>query len=79
MSRVSDLRTRDVITISEDAPLADAAHWMSEYGVKKLPVVRHDRLVGLVSRSDIVLRVLARSSQELVTLQDLHDRSRGEQ
>lgn len=79
MSRVADLMTRDVITISEDAPLADAAQLMSEYGVKKLPVVRQDRLVGLVSRSDIVLRVLARMSQELVTLRDLHDLTRSEQ
>jgi len=78
MSRVSDLMTRDVVTITEDAPLADAAQLMSEYGVKKLPVVNQDRLVGLVSRSDIVLRALARMSQELVTLRDLHDLGRSE-
>lgn len=76
--RVSELMTPNVITIHEDAPLAEAAELMSEHLIKKLPVVREGRLVGLISRSDIVLRTLARVSSELVALREAHDGGRSD-
>lgn len=52
--RVADLMTTDVITLNEDDNL-DLAHMeMSLARIRHLPVVRKDRLVGLVTHRDIL-------------------------
>ena len=51
--------TREVITCGPGMPVEEIAHLMAERHVKRLPVVEDDRLVGLVSRAD-VLRAAAR-------------------
>ena len=57
--RVEDLMTRDVATVREDAPLEDVVALMEKKHVKRVPVVRGDHVVGVVSRSDLV-RALGR-------------------
>ena len=52
-----DVMTRSVLCVSEDQPLAEAAHMMLNRDVEQLPVVREGELVGFVTR-DTVLRTL---------------------
>lgn len=52
--RVEDLMTRNVATVREDAPLEDVVTLMEQKHVKRLPVVRGDHVVGIVSRSDLI-------------------------
>ena len=47
-----------VIRITETTEAAEIAHLLEEYRIKRVPVVREDRIVGIVSRADL-LRVLA--------------------
>jgi CBS domain-containing protein len=56
--------TSPPITIKPDRPVARAAAMMLEHRVNRLPVVDHGRLVGLVTRSDLV-RAFARSDHEV--------------
>jgi acetoin utilization protein AcuB len=51
--KVSDVMTREVITISEDTPLEEAARIMADNGVGGLPVMRDDLLVGIITETDI--------------------------
>jgi CBS domain-containing protein len=52
---VGEAMTNKVVTIDQDATHATAARLMEKKGVKRLPVVDADgRLVGIVSRSDIL-------------------------
>lgn len=62
---VGDLMTTEVVVVSEDDPVAEAARVMSENLLRKLPVVRRGRVVGVVTRSDLVLGVLAHYALEL--------------
>jgi len=56
---VRDLMVSPVVTITAGAAVADAVSLMTERGIKRLPVVdQHGRLVGMISRLD-VLRALA--------------------
>jgi CBS domain-containing protein len=55
--RVSEVMTTDVITVAEDTSLPDAVALMLRHHVKRLPVVRDSRLVGIVSRADLVRHV----------------------
>lgn len=57
---VGDVMARRPVTCGEDDTLEDAATVMHEAGVSRLPVLRGGRLVGIVSRGDI-LRSIVRS------------------
>ena len=63
---VSDLMTRDVITVGPDSDHAEAARLMDREGVKRLLVTDNDRVVGIISRADM-LRALTRSDEEITT------------
>jgi CBS domain-containing protein len=58
--RAAEVMTRDVVTVSEDATVAEIAELMQLHGIKRVPVVREGRLVGLVARADLI-RALAGS------------------
>ncbi len=53
-ARVGDVMSRDVITVRPDTSAFDALKIMSERGFGRLPVVADGRVVGIVSRSDLV-------------------------
>lgn len=50
---VEQVMTRDVITISEDAPLEEAARIMVDNKIGGLPVIREGKLVGIITETDI--------------------------
>jgi CBS domain-containing protein len=56
--------TSPPITIMPYRPIAAAARLMLEHGVNRLPVVRNDRLVGIVTRADLV-RAFDRTDAEI--------------
>jgi len=60
----ADVMTRTVLTVPEDADVTKAARIMLEEHVKQAPVVRDGKVVGIVSRRDL-LRPLARSDAEI--------------
>lgn len=62
---VADAMTKDVVVIDPEADHSDAARLMEREGVKRLPVVEEARLVGLVSRTDM-LRAYARPDKEII-------------
>ncbi|WP_112662758.1 CBS domain-containing protein [Microvirga flavescens] len=64
--KVSDVMTRDVITVHKDTPLDKAISLMTERRVKRLPVLQEGMIVGIVSRAD-VMRALAGNLRESAT------------
>ena len=56
---VSDVMTRRVVSVGPATPLSEVAQLMQKHRVKRLPVLDGGRLVGVVSRADLV-RSLAR-------------------
>ena len=53
-SSVRDIMTTEVETVQKDTPLHDIATLMSDRKVNRLPVLDGDRLVGIVTRADVV-------------------------
>jgi len=51
---VGEICVRDVVTCQIDTPLPEIAERMSEKRVNLLPVVEGERVVGVVSRHDVV-------------------------
>ena len=52
--RARDVMTRDVFTAAEDTPLAELADQMVRRRINRIPIVRGDSLVGMVTRGDLV-------------------------
>lgn len=52
--KVGQIMTPDPVTVTEDTPLAQIVRIMESHNVKRLPVVRGDRLVGIVTRADFL-------------------------
>jgi CBS domain-containing protein len=50
----AEVMTANPRTVTEDTPLEDIATRMAEHGVSTIPVVRLDKLVGLITRADLV-------------------------
>jgi CBS domain-containing protein len=62
---VDEVMTTHAITVHPETDLAEAVDLVTSTGVKCLPVVdEHDRVVGVVSRRDVV-RMLARADETL--------------
>lgn len=52
--RVADIMSQHVIAVQEDTPVNEIAILLTERKIKRVPVVRDGKLVGIISRSDIV-------------------------
>ncbi|WP_031515958.1 CBS domain-containing protein [Desulfofalx alkaliphila] len=52
--KASEIMTKRVVTTTKDSPVEEAASLMVKHKVKRLPVVEGDKIVGIVSRSDII-------------------------
>jgi CBS-domain-containing membrane protein len=52
--RVSDLMTTNVVTAAPDTPLGEIAALLEKHHIKRVPIVAGDRLVGIVSRANLV-------------------------
>jgi CBS domain-containing protein len=75
--RVGEVMTANPLTINEDAALAEIVEMMERNNVKRLPVMRGDELVGIVSRANLLQAVasLARQVPD-PTADDDHIRAR---
>jgi len=56
---VADVMTADAVTVQADTPVGDIATLMVEQEVDRVPVLEGERLVGIVSKSDIVRSLIA--------------------
>jgi CBS domain-containing protein len=54
--KVSDVMTEHVFTVTADLPLKEVATRMLEYGISGIPVVDGDRVLGVVSGTDILFK-----------------------
>ena len=50
---VSEVMTKKVITICEDCPIEEAARIMVDSKIGGLPILRGDRLVGIITETDL--------------------------
>jgi CBS domain-containing protein len=75
--KISEIMVSSPLTITEDTSLEEIVELMEKNNVKRLPVVRDDKLVGIVSRANL-LQAVASLAREVPdpTADDAHIRNR---
>jgi CBS domain-containing protein len=63
--KIQDVMTPDPLTVSEEIPLDEVVHTMEKRRIKRLPVMRGDKVVGIVTRANLV-HALAGVARELM-------------
>ena len=53
-TKIKEVMTKEVITISSSQTIVDVAELMEKHDVNRLPVVDNGKIVGIVSRADII-------------------------
>lgn len=56
--RVSDVMTADVISVSPTTPLDQAVALIEKNRVKRLPVLREGRVIGILARADVLRAIM---------------------
>jgi CBS domain-containing protein len=57
---VQDIMSSPAVAVFEETPLAEIAVVLTEHKIKRAPVVREGKLIGIVSRADIVRALASR-------------------
>lgn len=60
----ADVMHKDPVSAGPDTPLHEIAALMEKHGVKRIPILEKDRLVGIVSRSNLI-QAVARTNMGL--------------
>jgi len=74
--RAGDVMTRKVVTVSERAPLDEIAALLEKHRIKRVPVMRGAKLVGIVSRANLLQGLAARSRARRASAKDPQLRAR---
>src|SRR6202163_5084674 len=75
--KVAEIMTAEPLTIAEDTQLEEIVELMEKNSIKRLPVMRGDKIVGIVSRANL-LQAVASLAREIPdpTADDDHIRNR---
>lgn len=68
--KVREVMTQPAICVAPDTLLAEVVRLMERHRVKRLPVVEHGRLVGLVTRADLLRALVTRQAEASVAASD---------
>ncbi len=64
---VGDVMSSNVVTVDEEAPVSRIAALMEEHRIKRVPVTRAGKLVGIVSRRDLMRAIVTSSLDEIAS------------
>lgn len=74
--KIGDVMTKRVISASEETELGQLAGLMDRHRIKRIPVVRDGRLVGIISRADLVKAYLQAAAKPAPVMTDAEIRGR---
>lgn len=66
--KLTDVMTKELVTVSPDTSLREAARIMHKHKIRRLPVLKDNQLVGIVVASDFV-----RNAGKKTTMEEILD------
>ena len=76
-TKVEDIMSSKLVTISADATSNEAAALMAEHQIRRLPVVEGDKLIGIVSLGDFAIREMT-DDQAKAALSEISETNQSE-
>lgn len=70
--RVRDVMSRDVITATPDTPCTEIASTLEKNRIKRVPIVKNGKLVGIISRANLI-QALAGMKKDLAAAKPVTD------
>jgi CBS domain-containing protein len=67
---VSDVMTKNVVSVSRFATIADVMERMTDKRIRHMPIVENGDLAGIVSIGDVVKRKIEETEQEATALKE---------
>jgi CBS domain-containing protein len=61
--KVTDVMTRDVVTAAPDTPLSAIAKLLEKNAIKRVPIMKGDKIVGIVSRANLLQALASQGKQ----------------
>ncbi len=52
--QASSIMTKKVVSISEETDVDDIAKLMLQHGIKRIPIVKDNKVIGIISRRDLI-------------------------
>jgi CBS domain-containing protein len=74
--KVTDVMTQRVVTASPDTPVADIATLLEKHGIKRVPIVKDGKVVGIVSRANLLQALACLKSVPDATTDDASIRAK---
>jgi CBS domain-containing protein len=68
--KARDIMTRKVVTANADTPIAEIVSLLEENRIKRVPVVRDGRVIGIVSRANLLRAFASNKMAKAATLAD---------
>ncbi len=69
-TQVKDLMTRDIVAVVPDTPLSEIANLFESRNIKRVPVIEAGKLVGIVTRANLVQAIATAPQDERQMLSD---------
>jgi len=60
---VSDFMTQPAVYFEEEEPVLDICYCLRDYTIRRVPITSNGKVVGIISRSDIIKHILELSEQ----------------
>lgn len=57
--KINDIMTKEVVKVNSDEPINKAAKMMKEHDIGAVPVCDNDKVIGIITDRDIVVRAIA--------------------
>ena len=74
--KVRDVMTGEVYTADEDTPLSEIVETMERYRIKRVPVMRAGKLIGIVTRANLLHALAGQQRIEVSASSDITIRTR---
>jgi CBS domain-containing protein len=65
--KVADLMTRQVITAGPETAAGDIASLMEKNGIKRVPIVKDGKIIGIVSRSNLLQALASAPKEDIIS------------
>ncbi len=75
-----DVMTRPVVSVNAETPLGEIASLLEKHRIKRVPVVNNGKVVGIVSRANLIQALVSRAKAAEISVDDqsLHGKILGE-